>query len=159
MFNIRVYGMLINEKKEVLVSDELIRGMRITKFCGGGMEHGEGTIDCLKREFLEEMKLEIEVTDHLYTTDFYQQSAFNEKHQIIAIYYLVKAKESINISLTETPFQFDTEQLKAYEVTQQIESFRFIEWDKFSEESVTLPIDKVAAKKLKDFNQPQFKDT
>ena len=113
----------------------------------------------LKREFLEEMKLEIEVTDHLYTTDFYQQSAFNEKHQIIAIYYLVKAKESINISLTETPFQFDTEQLKAYEVTQQIESFRFIEWDKFSEESVTLPIDKVAAKKLKDFNQPQFKDT
>lgn len=150
--------MLINEKKEVLVSDELIRGMRITKFCGGGMEHGEGTIDCLKREFLEEMKLEIEVTDHLYTTDFYQQSAFNEKHQIIAIYYLVKAKESINISLTETPFQFDTEQLKAYEVTQQIESFRFIEWDKFSEESVTLPIDKVAAKKLKDFNQPQFKD-
>ncbi len=151
--------MLINEKKEVLVSDELIRGMRITKFCGGGMEHGEGTIDCLKREFLEEMKLEIEVTDHLYTTDFYQQSAFNEKHQIIAIYYLVKAKESINISLTETPFQFDTEQLKAYEVTQQIESFRFIEWDKFSEESVTLPIDKVAAKKLKDFNQPQFKDT
>lgn len=159
MFNIRVYGMLINEKKEVLVSDELIRGMRITKFCGGGMEHGEGTIDCLKREFIEEMNLKIEVKGHLYTTDFYQQSAFNKAHQIISIYYLVEAKESINISLTETPFQFDTEQLKAYEVTQQIESFRFIEWDKFSEESVTLPIDKVAAKKLKDFNPPKFKDT
>jgi ADP-ribose pyrophosphatase YjhB (NUDIX family) len=151
MFNIRVYGMLVNEKKEILVSDELIKGHRFTKFCGGGLEHGEGTIDCLKREFLEEMNLQIEVTDHLYTTDFFQQSAFNKEHQIISIYYLVKAKESIKIKLTNIPFQFDTEQMNVYATTQQIESFRFIEWEKFSEESVTLPIDKVAAKKLKDF--------
>ena len=45
MFNIRVYGLLLNEKNEVLVSDELIRGTYMTKFCGGGLEKGEGTID------------------------------------------------------------------------------------------------------------------
>ena len=75
MFNIRVYGLLINDHRQVLVADELIRGMRITKFCGGGLEPGEGTRDCLVREFMEEMNLRIEVTGHIYTTDFYQQSA------------------------------------------------------------------------------------
>ena len=61
MFNIRVYGILINEKKQVLVSDELIRNNYYTKFCGGGLEKGEGNIDCLKRELMEEMNLKIEI--------------------------------------------------------------------------------------------------
>ena len=95
MFNIRVYGILMNDSKQVLLSDELIRGMRITKFPGGGLELGEGTRDCLRREFREEMNLEITVGEHIYTTDFYQQSAFNPDHQIISIYYFVKAMEPI----------------------------------------------------------------
>ncbi len=150
MFNIRVYGILINNNKEVLVSDELIRDFKITKFCGGGLEYGEGTIDCLKREFIEEMNLKVEITDHLYTTDFFQQSAFNAAHQIISIYYLVKPAEPIKIKLSNSPFEFDEEKMKKYADTQQTESFRFIEWDKFSEESVSFPIDKVAAKKIKE---------
>ena len=101
MFNIRVYGILVNEKKQVLVSDEYIRGNYYTKFCGGGLELGEGTIDCLKREFMEEMKLKIEVTGHLYTTDFYQQSAFNPAHQIISIYYHVNPLEEILVPVKE----------------------------------------------------------
>ncbi len=80
MFNIRVYGILINEQKQILVSDEFIRGNYYTKFPGGGLEIGEGTRDCLKREFKEEMNLNVEVGDHLYTTDFYQKSAFNPDH-------------------------------------------------------------------------------
>ena len=43
--------------KQVLVSDEHIRGSYYTKFPGGGLELGEGTRDCLKREFMEEMGL------------------------------------------------------------------------------------------------------
>ena len=54
MFTIRVYGILVNQEKQVLVSDEKIRGEYYTKFPGGGMEFGEGTRDCLKREFMEE---------------------------------------------------------------------------------------------------------
>ena len=57
-FNIRVYGVLINQQNQVLVSDEYIRGSYYTKFPGGGLELGEGTRDCLKREFKEEMDLE-----------------------------------------------------------------------------------------------------
>lgn len=70
MFNLRVYGILINENKQVLVSDEYIRGNYITKFPGGGLEFGEGTRDCLCREFMEEMNLTVEVGEHIYTTDF-----------------------------------------------------------------------------------------
>ncbi|MEP6712577.1 MAG: NUDIX domain-containing protein, partial [Ferruginibacter sp.] len=117
MFNIRVYGILINEQQQVLVSDEFIRGQYITKFCGGGLEQGEGTIDCLKREFLEEMNLAVEVTSHLYTTDFYQQSAFNPAHQLISIYYYVNALEAITVPLRTAPFQFDETQIKMYETT------------------------------------------
>jgi hypothetical protein len=41
MFNIRVYGILINEQKQVLVADEFIRGNYYTKFPGGGLEFGK----------------------------------------------------------------------------------------------------------------------
>ena len=37
-FNIRVYGILINDRNELLVSDELIKGLQFTKFPGGGLE-------------------------------------------------------------------------------------------------------------------------
>lgn len=91
MFNIRVYGILSNKDREILVSDEFIRGNQYTKFPGGGLEFGEGTRDCLVREFMEEMNLAVRVTEHLYTTDFFQMSAFNPEHQIISIYYRVEA--------------------------------------------------------------------
>ncbi|HAO03292.1 MAG: NUDIX domain-containing protein [Chitinophagaceae bacterium] len=150
MFNVRVYGILINEKKQVLVSDEYIRGQYYTKFCGGGLEFGEGTRDCLKREFLEEMNLNIEVTRHLYTTDFFQKSAFHPQQQIISIYYLVNALEPISVPLRSQAFDFDEQQLKVYAAMQMTETFRFIDWEKFSPESVTLPIDKVVARLIKE---------
>ena len=145
MFNIRVYGILINEKKQVLVSDEYIRGGYYTKFCGGGMEKGEGTHDCLKREFMEEMNLKVEIVEHIYTTDFYQQSAFNVEHQIVSIYYLVQPLHSITVPLRSTPFEFDEAQLAVYKENGETETFRFVDWDDFSADTVTLPIDKVVA--------------
>ena len=149
MFNIRVYGILINEEKQVLVSDEFIRGAYITKFPGGGLEFGEGTRDCLQREFVEEMNLRVKVTGHIYTTDFFQQSAFNPVHQIISIYYFAEALEPISVPLRNKPFDFDEQQMKMYEETGETETFRFINWDEFSEEAVSLPIDKIVAKIIK----------
>lgn len=153
MFNIRVYGVLINENQQVLVSDELIRGMYITKFPGGGLEFGEGTRDCLQREFMEEMNLKVEIGEHIYTTDFYQRSAFNPEHQIISIYYAVKTLEAISVPLRSKPFDFDEEQLHVYETKKEIETFRFIDWDNFSSETLTLPIDKIVAGIVKSKNQ------
>ena len=150
MFTIRVYGILINEHKQVLVSDELIRGMYITKFPGGGLELGEGTRDCLKREFMEEMNLNVEIGEHIYTTDFYQMSAFNNAQQIISIYYFAKALEPIKAPLRNKPFDFDEQQLRVYNETGETETFRFIDWEIFSDAVVTLPIDKIVAAMLKE---------
>ena len=150
MFNIRVYGVLINEKKQVLLSDEFIRGKYYTKFPGGGLESGEGTRDCLKREFKEEMDLEVQIEDHIYTTDYFQMSAFNPEHQIISIYYFVKALEPITVPLRNKEFDFDEDQMKIYREKTEIETFRFIDWNNFSAESVTLPIDKIVASILKE---------
>lgn len=87
-FNIRVYGVLIDDDK-VLLSHENRFERSFTKFPGGGLELGEGMLDCLKRELNEE--LEIDASDykftHLYTTDFFQVSAFNPSDQIISVYY------------------------------------------------------------------------
>ena len=149
-FNIRVYGILINEQKQVLVSDEFIRGNYYTKFPGGGLEFGEGTRNCLKREFKEEMDLEVETGNHIYTTDYFQMSAFNPEHQIISIYYFVKALEEIKAPLRNAAFDFDERQLKMYEATGETETFRFIDWNDFSGESVTLPIDKIVAGIVKE---------
>ncbi|MGZ3850445.1 MAG: NUDIX domain-containing protein [Flavisolibacter sp.] len=148
-FNIRVYGILINEKKQVLVSDEFIRGHYYTKFPGGGLEFGEGTRDCLRREFLEEMNLNVEVGEHLYTTDYFQLSAFHPEHQIISIYYRVTPLEDISIRLSTRAFDFDEAQMNVYHQHQETESFRLVDWEAFSEEMLTLPIDKIVAGILK----------
>jgi 8-oxo-dGTP diphosphatase len=149
MFSIRVYGILIGENKQVLVSDEYIRGDYYTKFPGGGLEFGEGTRDCLKREFKEEMDLDIRVGDHIYTTDYFQISAFDPSHQIISIYYYAHPLEPIKVRLRTKPFDFDEQQMAVYAEKRETETFRFINWDEFSEESVSLPIDKIVAKMLK----------
>jgi 8-oxo-dGTP diphosphatase len=88
-FNVRVYGIWI-QNGQVLINEELIRGKKIVKFPGGGLDWGEGTIDCLKREWKEELGLDIAIQEHFYTTDFFQASAYDNS-QVISIYYLVSA--------------------------------------------------------------------
>ena len=148
MFNIRVYGILKDRKDRVLVSDEFIRGSYYTKFPGGGLELGEGTRDCLKREFKEETDLDVTIGEHIYTTDFYQISAFNNAHQIISIYYFVHASEPINLAAKTALFDFEPHQVADLQGTAEV--FRWIKWDDLTEESVSLPIDKVVVKLLKE---------
>lgn len=148
MFNIRVYGILLNEQNQYLVSDEYVGGMYLTKFCGGGLEFGEGTRDCLKREFLEEMNLQVEVTSHFYTTDFFQISAFNPSHQIISIYYHVKALAETLAPISTERIPFDTRQTDIYAQAGGKETFRFIDKENFTPDCFTLPIDKLVAKLL-----------
>ncbi len=149
MYSLRVYGLLFGENKKVLVSDEYIRGQYYTKFPGGGLEFGEGTRDCLRREFKEEMNLSVKVTEHFYTTDYFQMSAFHPDQQIISIYYFAEALEPIQVPIRTKPFDFDEQQLAIYHQTGEIETFRFIDWAEFSASSVTLPIDKLVADMLK----------
>ncbi len=86
-FNVRVYGIWIDSGR-VLVNEEQIKGKPVIKFPGGGLDWGEGTIDGLKREWQEELGLDVEIEQHFYTTDFFQASAYDNS-QVISIYYLV----------------------------------------------------------------------
>lgn len=150
MFNVRVYGILINNENQILVSDEYIKAKYYTKFPGGGLEIGEGTRDCLKREFKEEMNLSVKVKDHIYTTDFYQQSAFNPDDQIISIYYFVEPEEAISFHLTHSKNDFTGDQLKIYQRDFKIETFRFVEFNELSTDDLSFPIDKMVLQMLKE---------
>ena len=141
MFNVRVYGLLINSEEQVLLSDEEHGGVYLTKFPGGGLEYGEGLIDALKREFMEECNFGIEVHDHLYTTDFFEKSAFNDS-QIISVYYLVKAVSDIALHFSTMPFDFD-----AGSKTRQ--AFRWKDLSSLDASDVTFMTDKKAIEALK----------
>lgn len=138
-FNVRVYGLLINTNNEVLLSDEYEYGQYFTKFPGGGLELGEGLIDALKREFMEECNAEIEVTGHFYTTDFYEKSSFNDS-QVISIYYLAKEVHPLQLNFKTKVFDFD-ENIK--------QSFRWVKIDELTEADVTFKTDKTVVNLLK----------
>lgn len=148
LFNVRVYGILIDNQNRLLVSDEFIRGAYITKLPGGGLEIGEGTRDGLAREFMEEANLEVNVGAHFYTTDFFQISAFNNKDQIISIYYLVHSDKTDTIIAKQKAFDFLPEQTADQSGT--AEHLRWVPISELSEETMTLPIDKVAIRMLLD---------
>ncbi|HRF77175.1 MAG TPA: NUDIX hydrolase [Chitinophagales bacterium] len=101
MFNVRVYGLLIHNN-QILIVKEPIKNNQVIKFPGGGLEFGEGTIDGLKREFKEELGVTITDVTHFYTTDFFVPSFLNPEHQVISIYYLVKANpDELNFNNAE----------------------------------------------------------
>ncbi len=146
-FTIRIYGILLDENKRILVSDEFIRGNYFTKFPGGGLEIGEGTRDCLKREFKEETGLDVVVDEHIYTTDYFQPSAFNASDQIISIYYFVHAEKLNELQIKTKVFDFELHQIA--DPKGQSEVLRWIKWNDLTDESVSLPIDKIVVRMLK----------
>jgi 8-oxo-dGTP pyrophosphatase MutT (NUDIX family) len=152
--NIRIYGILIDNNSRVLVSDEYIRGGYFTKFPGGGLEFGEGTRDCLKREFMEETGLEVTIGEHIYTTDFFQISAFNNSDQIISIYYFVHADKAATLPTKTKLFDFEPHQVA--DPKGESEVFRWVPWNELNENSVSLPIDKIVIKQLKQRFNPSL---
>lgn len=141
---VRVYGLLIFEEK-LLVSDEIWAEKQFTKFPGGGLEPGEGTLDCLKREFLEELNLEIAVKNHFYTTDFYLPSAFDSNKQILSIYYCVEAqKPSALTRLSIKTKRFDFENFQNGAQCLRWQSIKDIN----PKRDFTFPIDQLVAEKL-----------
>lgn len=125
------------------MSDEFIGGLEITKFPGGGLEFGEGAIEAIKREMMEETATEVEVVGHFYTTDFFQVSAFNPKAQVISIYYIIKAITSLKTKVSDKAFDFP-------ERAEGAISFRWIALEMISEDHFTFPIDKKVARMLKE---------
>lgn len=143
-FNVRVYGVCIHEGK-LLISDEIQNGLTFSKLPGGGLEFGEGIADCLKREFQEEMEVEIEIGELLYINDFFQPSAFNHKSQVIAVYYKVSLISQPKVSITEIPFNFTSMENGSL-------AFRWLPVNSLREEDFYFPIDKRVAAKIIGLN-------
>ena len=142
-FILRAYGLVINDKQEILLSDEFEVGMKMTKFPGGGLEFGEGIVEALKREFREECGgQEISNVRHFYTTDFFQKAMFFENAQLISVYYLADLVPPIRFKISEKTFDFEI----GGPITQ---SFRWVKIKDLKEDEITFPIDKFVAGKLK----------
>ncbi|MEN9487186.1 MAG: hypothetical protein RIR56_874 [Bacteroidota bacterium] len=130
--NIRVYAIYLNEKNELMALDEGYAGEKLIKLPGGGLEFGEGTIECLHREFAEELNLKIEVLEHFYTQEDFLVSRFRENEQLLTIYY------TVNI--------LNLEDLKILD-----DSIENVKWISLHEENpLPLPIDKIVFEKLKE---------
>ncbi len=140
-FIIRVYGIYHEQGKGILVSDELVHGQYISKFPGGGLEFGEGTIECLKREMMEETGHEFEIGEHYYTTDFFVPSAFDKNSQVVSIYYRMKPAGDFLQRISNDKFDFKVHEHGA-------QSFRFVSLEEIGEVSFTLVIDRLVGKML-----------
>ncbi|MFN6037674.1 MAG: NUDIX domain-containing protein [Bacteroidota bacterium] len=140
-FNVRIYGILIKED-HVLLSDELIVGKQITKFPGGGLEFGEGSVDCLIREFKEEIGIDVKVKRHFYTTDFFVASAYNPNAQLISVYYEVESEQVSQIVTASRKFDFTERKNGA-------QSFRWRAINQLSEKDLTFVVDKKVAEMLR----------
>lgn len=140
-YNIRVYGILINDRKEVLLSKEHRFGKKFTKFPGGGHELGEGVADGLKREFQEELGIGISIDRHFYTTDFLQVSDFDESHQLISIYYKVSTQDIAKIR--HGMDAIDLEENAAH-------TFVWKPIHLLQKEDVTYPIDQLVVEKIRE---------
>lgn len=141
-FVIRVYGLIVDNSTRVLLSDEFQMGMKMTKFPGGGLEFGEGPVDCLKREIREECNGQtLKNIRHFYTTDFYQKALFYPNHQLISIYYRAELADPVQFSVSAKPFSFG-------KMENGNQSFRWAEISRLSENELTFPIDKIVVQKL-----------
>ncbi len=130
--NIRVYAIYLNEKNELMALDEGYAGEKLVKLPGGGLEFGEGTIECLHREFAEELNLKIEVLEHFYTQEDFLVSRFRENEQLLTIYYTVNILNLEDLNILD-------------------DSIENVKWVSLHEENpLPLPIDKIVFQKLKE---------
>lgn len=103
-FNIRVYALCI-VNNELLTLKEPFAGNMVVKLPGGGLELGEGTADCLKREFKEELNLEITVGDAFYIQEDFVQSLAKDGKQLLTLYFFATIIDLHNLEIIDKNIQ------------------------------------------------------
>ena len=132
-FNVRIYGLCILNNK-LLSLNELFAGKVVTKLPGGGLELGEGTAACLKREFKEELNVEIEINTPFYIQESFTTSLANDQKQILMLYFTVTILDMENLKI-------------------QDQAILGINWIELTDHNpFTLPIDRLVFEKLQKQN-------
>lgn len=129
-FNVRSYAICENNNR-ILGVYEYYKGEIFCKLPGGGVEFGEGILDCLHREFLEELNVKIEIIEHLYTQEHFVESIVDDGKQLLLIYYVVKIVNMEDM-IVNTP---------------DINRF---EWIDINQNPFLLPIDIIALNKYRE---------
>ncbi len=129
--NIRIYATVVKDRK-VLALHEEYAGEYLMKFPGGGLEFGESVLECLHREFEEELNLKIQNIEHLYTQEDFLVSRFRENEQLLSIYYLAEIVDENELLIMDPC----------------IEKIEWVSLDT-NENPFLLPIDRIAFEKLK----------
>lgn len=123
--NVRVYATALKDKKILSLHEEYV-GEYLLKFVGGGLEFGESIIECLHREFEEELNLKIKNLEHFYTQEDFLVSKFRDNEQLLTIYYLaeivdeddliirdscIEKVEWISLEIDENPFPLPVDKI------------------------------------------------
>jgi len=140
---IRVYA-LICKGNQILLSDEFWYDTPMTKFPGGGLELGEGLLDCLKREIEEELHTEVVKATHFMTYDGLIMSDFIQSTQVIPVYYIVEIADESKLDLSM--YRYDFHQLEEGAIRH-----RWIEIEKLDTDELTFCGDRVAFEQFKMF--------
>lgn len=94
---VRVYG-IWQRDGAVLLMREGTDELRFTKFPGGGLKPGEGTADCLRREFREELNVGLDTLELFHINEGFVRSAFNPADQLLSVYYKVTSSDIPDLS-------------------------------------------------------------
>ena len=73
-----------------------------------GVEHGEGILDALAREFKEELNSEITSSELIFLNEFFQESVFHKNVQVTCFYYLVKCSNIDSFGKEHYTIPFNT---------------------------------------------------
>lgn len=129
--NVRVYAAILKEGKVMALHEEYV-GQQLLKFPGGGLELGEGVLECVQRELEEELNIKVKNIEHLYTQEDFLASKFRAGEQLLSIYYVAEMADENDLLIMDPCIEK-------------------IEWISIETEEnpFPLPIDKIAFKKLK----------
>lgn len=129
--NVRVYVACVKDQKIFALFEEYA-GTSLLKLPGGGLEYGEGTLECLHRELDEELNLKITNLQHFYTQEDFVVSRFRDNEQLLTVYYTAEIIDETELILKDL----------CIEKT---------EWISLKEDNpFTLPVDKIVFEKLKE---------
>ena len=101
IINVRVYATALKDKKILSLHEEYV-GEYLLKFVGGGLEFGESIVECLHREFEEELNLKIKNLEHFYTQEDFLVSKFRDNEQLLTIYYLAEIVDEDDLIIRDS---------------------------------------------------------